>query len=128
MDQIGTPTDDRATSVRLALANSMMAIMKQYYGKGPTGAKAWVLDDYVFIAMEGGLTRNEETLVEDGKEDLVREYRLAFQETVKDTMMGSVAEITGRRVLTYHSQVVFHPPRAFEIFLLEPRATAAAGS
>ena len=81
-----------------------------------------MLDDYVFIAMEGGLTRNEESLVEDGKEDLVREYRLAFQETVKDTMMGSVAEITGRRVLTYHSQIVFHPPRAFEIFLLEPRA------
>ena len=126
--EIGTPTDERGTSVRLALANSMMAIMKQYYGKGPTGAKAWVLDDYVFVAMEGGLTRNEETLVEDGKEDLVREYRLAFQETVKDTMMGSVAEITGRRVLTYHSQIVFHPARAFEIFVLEPQVTAAAGS
>ena len=100
----------------------MMGIMKQHYGKGPTGAKAWVLDDYVFVAMEGGLTRNEETLLEDGKEDLVREYRLAFQETVRDTMMGTVAEITGRRVLTYHSQIVFHPTRAFEIFLLEPRS------
>jgi len=121
MDQeIATPTDDRTTSVRLALANSMMAIMKQYYGKGPTGAKAWVLDDYVFVAMEGGLTRNEETLVDDGKEHLVRDYRLAFQDTIKDTMMGTVAEITGRRVLTYHSQIVFHPTRAFEIFLLEP--------
>jgi uncharacterized protein YbcI len=120
--EIGTPADDPGTSVRLALANSMMGIMKQLYGKGPTGAKAWVLDDYVFIAMEGGLTRNEETLLEDGKEDLVRVYRLAFQETVRDTMMGTVAEITGRRVLTYHSQIVFHPTRAFEIFLLEPRS------
>jgi uncharacterized protein YbcI len=73
--------------------------------------------------MEGGLTRNEETLLEDGKEDLVRTYRLAFQETMRDTMMGTVAEITGRRVLTYHSQIVFHPTRAFEIFLLEPRAS-----
>ena len=117
--EIGIPTDDRATSVRLALANSMMAIMKQFYGKGPTGAKAWVLDDYVFVAMEGGLTRNEETLLEDGKEDVVRSYRLAFQETVRDTMMGTVAEITGRRVLTYHSQIVFDPMRAFEIFVLE---------
>jgi uncharacterized protein YbcI len=118
--EITTPTDDRSTSVRLELANAMMAIMKQFYGKGPTGAKAWVLDDYVFIVMEDGLTRNEETLLEDGKEDVVRAYRLSFQETMRDTMMNTVAELTGRRVLTYHSQIVFHPPRAFEIFLLEP--------
>ena len=121
VEPVDTPGDDRVTSVRLALANSMMGIMKQFYGKGPTGAKAWVLDDYVFITMEGGLTRNEETLIEDGKEDVVRAYRLAFQETVRQTMMGTVAEITGRRVLTYHSQIVFHPTRAFEIFVLEPR-------
>jgi uncharacterized protein YbcI len=120
--ELPTPSDERGTSVRLALANSMMGIMKQFYGKGPTGAKAWVLDDYVFIAMEGGLTRNEETLLEDGKDEIVRSYRLSFQETVQDTMMQTVAEITGRRVLTYHSQIVFHPTRAFEIFLLEPRA------
>jgi uncharacterized protein YbcI len=121
--EITTPTDDRSTSVRLELANAMMAIMKQFYGKGPTGAKAWVLDDYVFIVMEDGLTRNEETLLEDGKEDVVRAYRLSFQETMRDTMMNTVAELTGRRVLTYHSQIVFHPPRAFEIFLLEPSAS-----
>jgi uncharacterized protein YbcI len=119
--ELTTPSDERGTSVRLELANSMMGIMKQFYGKGPTGAKAWVLDDYVFIAMEGGLTRNEETLLEDGKDEVVRAYRLAFQETMRDTMMGAVAEITGRRVLTYHSQIVFNPTRAFEIFILEPR-------
>jgi uncharacterized protein YbcI len=109
-------------SVRTALANAMVAMKKQYYGKGPTGAKAWILDDYVFVAMEGGLTRNEETLLDDGKEDVVRSYRLAFQESVSETTMAAVTEITGRNVLTYHSQIVFHPTRAFEIFLLEPRS------
>jgi len=107
-------------SLRTALANAMVAIMKQHYGKGPTGAKAWILDDYVFIAMEDGLTRNEETLIEDGKEEVVRAYRLAFQETIRMESMGAVARLTGRRVLTYHSQIVFHPARAFEIFVLEP--------
>jgi uncharacterized protein YbcI len=113
--------DESSGSVRTALANAMVGMMKQYYGKGPTGAKAWIVDDYVFVAMEGGLTRNEETLIEDGKEDVVRAYRLAFQETVSETTMNAVAEITGRRVLTYHSQIVFRPTRAFEIFVLEPR-------
>ena len=105
--------------VEQTLANAIVGVMKQHYGKGPTGAKAWMLDEYVFVALEGGLTRNEETLVADGKEDTVRAYRLAFQETVKDEMMGAVAQITEREVLTYHSQIVFHPMRAFEIFVLE---------
>jgi uncharacterized protein YbcI len=110
------------SSVRTALANAMVATMKERYGKGPTGAKAWILDDYVFIAMEGGLTRNEETLLANGKDDIVRSYRLAFQEAVRDTTMGAVAELTGREVLAYHSQIVFRPTRAFEIFVLEPES------
>lgn len=108
-------------SVRTALANAMVGMKKQFYGRGPTAAKAWILDDYVFVAMEGGLTRNEETLLADGKDHLVRTYRLAFQETVEETVTAAVEEILGRRVLTYHSQIVFDPPRTFEIFVLEPQ-------
>jgi uncharacterized protein YbcI len=107
-------------SRRAALATAMMGLKKRFYGKGPTTAKAWVFDDYAFVAMEGGLTRNEETLLEAGKEDLVRNYRLAFQEAVAEATIEAVQEILGRRVLTYHSQIVFGPPRAFEIFVLEP--------
>ena len=108
-------------SLRTALANAMVGMKKQLYGRGPTAAKAWILDDYVFVVLEGGLTRNEETLLADGKADLVRDYRLSFQETVGATAMGAVEELIGRRVLTYHSQIVFDPPRTFEIFVLEPQ-------
>ena len=113
--------DEPGGSVRAALANAMVGMKKQYYGRGPTAAKAWLLDDYVFVALEGGLARNEETMLADGKEDDVRSYRLSFQETMGETVMSAVAEITGRRVLTYHSQIVFDPVRTFEIFVLEPQ-------
>jgi len=109
-------------SLRAELANAMVAMKKQFYGRGPEAAKAWILDDYVFVAMEGGLTRNEETLLADGKADLVRMYRLAFQETMTVATTSAVAELTGREVLTYHSQIVFDPPRTFEIFVLAPEA------
>ena len=114
--------DETEGSVRSALANAMVGMKKQYYGRGPAAAKAWVLDDYVFVALEGGLTRNEETLLADGKEELVRQYRLAFQETVGPTAIGAVEELTGRRVVGYHSQIVFTPMRAFEIFVLAPES------
>ena len=117
----GSMPDEPGGSVRAALANAMVGMKKQFYGRGPTAAKAWILDDYVFVALEGGLTRNEETMLADGKEDLVRTYRLSFQETMTDVLTSAVTEITGRRVLTYHSQIVFDPPRTFEVFVLEPQ-------
>src|SRR4051812_27003625 len=120
--EAGGRMPDEGGSVRAALANAMVGMKKHYYGRGPTGAKAWILDDYVFVAMEGGLTRNEETLLADGKEDIVRAYRLSFQETMGPTTTAAVEGITGRRVLSYHSQIVFDPTRSFEIFLLEPES------
>jgi uncharacterized protein YbcI len=111
-------------SLRAALANAMVGIKKRYYGRGPEGARAYVEDDYIFVVLEGGLTRNEETLLEAGKEDLVRNYRLAFQEAVTEVAVGAVEELVGRRVIGYHSQIVFNPTKAFEIFALEPRHEA----
>jgi uncharacterized protein YbcI len=72
-------------SLRAALANAMVGLKKRYYGRGPEGAKAFIEDDYIFVVFEGGLTRSEETLLEAGRDDLVRQYRLAFQEVVGPT-------------------------------------------
>jgi hypothetical protein len=38
---------------------------------------------------------------------------------VRDQFCDAVARITGRTVLDYHSQIVFHPPRSFEVFVLD---------
>jgi uncharacterized protein YbcI len=116
----GEPAQSRSGSLRAELANAMVGMKKKYYGRGPTSAKAWILDNYVFVAMEGGLTRNEETLLADGKADLVRSFRLAFQETMTEQTTAAVEELTGRKVLSYHSQIVFDPMHAFEIFVLAP--------
>ena len=113
--------------MRAALSNALVALMKEHYGKGPTAAKSFINDEYVFTVLEGGLTRNEETLLAAGKEDLVRQYRLTFQDVVGPTATGAVEaefcsaveRITERRVLTYHSQIVFDPPRSFEVFVLD---------
>jgi uncharacterized protein YbcI len=128
-----TPHHEAGTgTVRARLANAMVALKKEHYGRGPTAAKAWILDEYILVAMEGGLTRNEETLLAAGKEDVIRSYRLTFQEAVAGTAIGAVEEITGRKVATYHSQIAFGPVRVFEIFVLEPessteRPSAASG-
>lgn len=107
------------TNLRLAISNALVKIKKDLYGKGPVKAKTFINDNYVFSVFEGGLTRNEETLLQAGEQRLVREYRLRFQEAVADTIRNVVEEATGRKVLGYHSQIVFDPERSFEIFVLD---------
>jgi len=108
-----------AQSVRAEISNAVVGLKKEFYGKGPTKAKTFLNDNYVFCVLEGGLTRNEETLIERGHEDLVRNYRLRFQEAMEDSTVEAIQRITGRRVIGYHSQIVFNPERAFEIFVLD---------
>jgi uncharacterized protein YbcI len=110
---------ERRKSIHLEISNAMVGLKKQYYGKGPTKAKTYINDNYVFCVLEGGLTKNEMTLLEAGEEDLVRQYRLRFQETVAQISTRAIEEITGRKVLGYHSQIVFNPEWAFEIFVLD---------
>src|SRR3712207_5312132 len=108
-----------STNLAGAISNAMVALKKQYYGRGPERARTFINGEYVFSVLEGGLTRNEETLVAAGKESVVRSYRLTFQETVGEQTVGAVEELTGRKVVGYHSQITFDPPRAFEIFVLD---------
>ena len=110
---------DATGNLRLAISNALVGVKKQLYGKGPVKAKTYINDNYVFTVLEGGLTKNEETLVAAGEHRLVREYRLRFQEAVSQTICTAVGEVTNRKVLAYHSQIVFDPDRAFEIFVLD---------
>jgi uncharacterized protein YbcI len=113
--------------VRAAISNALVGLKKEFYGKGPDRVKTYLNDEYVFTVLEGGLTRNEQTMIEAGEEMLVRQYRLRFQEVVKEPLCTAIERVTGRRVLGYHSQIVFNPDRTFEIFVLDQPATERAG-
>jgi uncharacterized protein YbcI len=104
---------------RLAeVSNAIVSIFSECYGRGPTKAKSYSFDKYVFTVLEDILTTVERTLVDKGEEDLVRKVRVTFQEATAERITLEVARITGREVVAYHSQVTFHPTMGFEIFVL----------
>jgi uncharacterized protein YbcI len=106
-----------------AVTNGIVGLFREYYGRGPTKAKSYLLDDtYVVCVLHDTMTTVEQTLVKSGQGRLVREVRLTFQEALADSFMGVVEKATGRRVATYHSQLTLDPDIGIEFFLLEPRA------
>ena len=109
----------RITGAVLAAISSELSRLKAHnFGKGPLDTKTYLNDNYLFCVMRGGLTRMEETLLEGGDRDLVRQVRLRFQAQLASTFRAAVERLTGRRVLTYESQVLFDPDHTVEIFVL----------
>ncbi len=100
------------------LANELVRIKAQHYGKGPLQARAYQNDEVLVCVMKGGATVVEETLIRGGEERLVREVRERFQDQMSDTFRETVEGVTGRRVVTYSSQITFDPVYTIEIVIL----------
>jgi uncharacterized protein YbcI len=101
------------------ISNEMVQAQKSFFGKAPTAAKTYILDDLLFVVMRGGFTTAEMTMLEFGQADLVRKFRQIFENEMGDALIGVVEELTGRKVLTYQSQVLFDPDIALEIFVFD---------
>ena len=111
----------RSGSDLATVSNGIVQLLRETYGRGPTKAKSYLNDNILLVVLEDILTTVERTLLESGKDDLVREVRLAYQAAETERFTSVVEKALGRRVLTYHSQVTFDPDMAFEIFVLEPQ-------
>ena len=101
------------------ISTEMVQLMKQYFGKGPTKAKSYFLDDFLIVVMRGGTTRAEQTMLEAHREDSVREFRQQFENEMTGRMTGLIEELTGRKVINYQSQILFDPDISVELFFFD---------
>jgi uncharacterized protein YbcI len=104
------------------VTKGMISLHRRFYGKGPTAAKTYVVDDTVICLLEGGFNTVEKTLIEERDVEAVLEVRRGFQRQMKDHFTEVVERALGRRVIAYLSQVTADPDLAAELFVLEPAA------
>jgi uncharacterized protein YbcI len=121
VDASETRSTENAHGEELAeITNGIVRLFSEYYGRGPTRAKSYLLDDtYVVTALRDTLTTVERTLAESGHGDQVRSVRLTFQEAMSAEFKGVVEAALGRRVIAYHSQLLIDADLGFELFVLE---------
>jgi len=102
------------------VSNAVVQIHKQFYGKGPTQARAHLTRDLLAVVLEGGFTRGEQTLNERGHARDVLLSRMAMQESVQREFCDAIERIVGRSVRSFMSA---NDPLAglqAEIFILYP--------
>lgn len=106
-------------SLLSAISREMVKAMKTYYGRGPTKAKSYLVDDLLFVVMRGGTTEAEKTLLRSGEADMVRAFRQRFENIMAERLIGTIEQLTERKVVTYQSQVLFDPDTVVEIFVFD---------
>jgi uncharacterized protein YbcI len=123
---VTTGQDDTRQSVRNGISNAMARIKREFYGKGPARTRTYICDSVIFSMLDDVLTPVERTLKKGGRDALVRRTRLTFEDIMTRTFTDEVEKLTGATVVAYHSQIVFDPDMAIEIFVLDRPVRASA--
>ena len=103
-----------------AVSDGLVALLKEFYGRGPTRAKSYFQDDLVVCVLRGGFSRVEQTLLEGGRGAAVIQQRMEFQELMRDRFTSVVEQATGRPVIGFMSGNQQHPDLMCEVFILGP--------
>ena len=106
--------------VLTAVSDGLVALLKEFYGRGPTAAKSYYEDDLVVCILRGGFSRVEQTLLAGGHTAAVMQQRQAFQELMRDRFTEVIERATGRAVIGFMSGNLQDPDMMCEVFVLQP--------
>jgi uncharacterized protein YbcI len=108
-------------SLTVEVANALVALHKEQFGRGPTRASArFAGEDALLVVLENVLLPAERSLVDLGDALRVVDTRMALQSATAARFVAIVEEITGRKVRAFSSALDAPKAVAFEIFLFEP--------
>ena len=113
-----TPTTHGDTLT--AISDGLVALLKEFYGRGPTHTKSYYADDLVVCVLRGGFSRVEQTLLDGGRGEAVIRQRIEFQEVMRDRFTDVIENATGRRVIGFMSGNQQEPDLMCEVFILAP--------
>ncbi len=106
--------------VLTAISDGMVALLKEYYGRGPSRAKSYYEDDLVVCVLRGGFSRVEQTLLDGGRGAAVISQRIEFQEVMRERFDAVIEDATGRPVIGFMSGNQQRPDMMCEVFILAP--------
>ena len=109
--------------MRAAIANEIVRLQAEYYGKGPTRAKTYIVEDLVVVVLEETFTRAEKTLAERGEREAIQHIRRRFQQQMAESFTSIVEQATGRKVRVFLSETDIEHDVSVETFLLAGERT-----
>jgi uncharacterized protein YbcI len=124
----GTQELSPANSLQ-AVSNTMVKLHKEQFGRGPTNARSYFAGpDTLVCTLEDSLLPAEQTMVEMGEDQRVRETRMFLQVATQARFIAAVEELVLRKVRAFASAIDPAPGVVFEVFSFEPDDIHGDGS
>jgi uncharacterized protein YbcI len=102
------------------ISTSIVAILREHYGRGPMKAKTYALDDIIVVVMRGsGFTALEQTIMDSGQPGRVVAMREEFQGVMAARYQDTIERLTGRKVVAFLSQAHVDPDITVEMFFVD---------
>jgi uncharacterized protein YbcI len=113
------PLADGRGELRQQLSNAIVALFKQYFGRGPTDCRTYLEPNLVIVVLAGGYSAAERTLFEAGKWHEVRQTRMAWQDSMEVRFIDTIERLTHRTVKAFLSANRQDAELTIELFVLE---------
>jgi uncharacterized protein YbcI len=120
------PAPETVGEMLAAISTRIVGLLREHYGRGPSRAKTYAMDDCIVCVLRNGFTAHERTIVDSGEPGRVIEMRQDFQRLMEQQYRDTIETITGRKVIAFLSQAHLQPDITLEIFFLDRPMNGAA--
>ena len=95
--------------VEAEIGEAIIRFEKEYMGRGPLETQTYLVDDMVLVRLKGVLTQADHQLATSAEgskgRELIKLMRVELLEKGRSLLEGSVEDITGRKVISLHTDI-----------------------
>jgi uncharacterized protein YbcI len=105
------------------ISEALIQFEREYMGRGPEGAKTYILDDLIVVRLRGILTPAEKNLarIEDSRRGrtLIKQVRNELLEKARPRLDAIIQDIAGQKTKSLHTDISTTTGERVIIFTLE---------
>ena len=109
--------------IEAEISEAIIKFEKEYMGRGPDETKTYFLDDMVVVRLQRVLTPAEKQLAKSDESSkgraLVKQIRRELLEKARPLLDKAISDITGRRVISLHTDISTITGERIIMFILE---------
>ncbi len=105
------------------ISDALIRFEREFMGRGPEEARAYIIDDMVLVRLRGVLTPAERNLTQIDSSTrgrtLIKQVRIELLEKARGMLEALVQDITGCRLLSLHTDISTSTGERIILFTLD---------
>lgn len=120
--KVETTKEKSKGMIEAEICEAVIRFEKEYMGRGPSDARAYIIDDMILVRLKGILTKGEEQLSRNDEGFLlIKELRTKLLENARPLLEAIIYDVTGLKVRSLHTDISTSTGERVILFILEKK-------